>query len=161
VFNGPTGNAGAFGSLPVQRTSGGSEQLIRSASLYLLERQLRHDGDDAAMLWQNADDWSLIGPALDRWIENAAGGLAQAAVAIASVIDPAAVIIDGAMPPHVRAQLVQAVRDHLLRVNTDGISPFAVAEGTIGIQARAMGAASLPLFANFMVDRDVLLKEEP
>jgi predicted NBD/HSP70 family sugar kinase len=160
VFNGPTGNAGAFGSVPVQRSSGGTEQLIRSASLYLLERQLRQNGRDAALLWQNEDDWSRIGVALEHWIETAARGIAQAAAAIAAVVDPAAVIIDGAMPPHVRAQLVAAVRSHLARVNTDGISPFAVAEGTIGIQARALGAASLPLFANFMVDRDVLLKEE-
>jgi hypothetical protein len=56
--------------------------------------------------------------------------------------------------------LVLAVRGHVDGVNTDGISPFAISEGTIGIQARALGAASLPLFANFMVDRDVLLKEE-
>jgi hypothetical protein len=45
-------------------------------------------------------------------------------------------------------------------VNTDGINPFVVTEGTIGIQARALGAASLPLFAKFMADRAVLLKEE-
>jgi predicted NBD/HSP70 family sugar kinase len=160
VFNGPKGNAGAFGSIPVQRASGGTEQLIRSASLYLLERQLRDDGRDAGVLWQNDDDWSRIGSALDRWIETAARGIAQAAAAIAAVNDPAAIIIDGAMPPHVRAQLVAAVRSHMGRVNTDGINPFVISEGTIGIQARALGAASLPLFANFMVDRDVLLKEE-
>ena len=160
VFNGPKGNAGAFASIPVQGTSGGTEQLVRSASLYLLERQLQEEGRDTFMLWQNEDDWSRIGAALDRWVDTAARGIAQAAAAIASVIDPAAIIIDGAMPPHVRAQLVAAVRSQLGRVNTDGISPFAVSEGTIGIQARALGAASLPLFANFMVDRDVLLKEE-
>jgi predicted NBD/HSP70 family sugar kinase/predicted DNA-binding transcriptional regulator len=160
VLNGPRGNAGAFASIPVQRPSGGSEQLVRSASLYLLERQLREEGQDTFMLWQNEDDWTRIGSALDRWVDTAARGIAQAAAAIAAVIDPAAIIIDGAMPPHVRAQLVAAVRSHLGRVNTDGISPFAISEGTIGIQARALGAASLPLFANFMVDRDVLLKEE-
>jgi predicted NBD/HSP70 family sugar kinase len=160
VFNGPKGNAGAFASVPVQRPSGGSEQLVRSASLYLLERQMREAGLDSFMLWQNADDWSRLGAALDGWIDNASRGIAQAAAAIAAVIDPAAIIIDGAMPPHVRAQLVAGVRNHMARVNTDGISPFAITEGTIGIQARALGAASLPLFANFMVDRDVLLKEE-
>jgi predicted NBD/HSP70 family sugar kinase len=160
VFNGPSGNAGAFASIPVQRSSGGTEQLVRSASLYLLERQLRDEGRDGFMLWQNENDWSRIGAAVDRWVDNAARGISQAAAAIAAVIDPAAIIIDGAMPPHVRAQLVAAVRSHMARVNTDGISPFAVSEGTIGIQARALGAASLPLFANFMVDRNVLLKEE-
>ena len=160
VFNGPRGNAGAFASIPVQRTSGGSEQLVRSASLYLLERQLRDEGRDSFMLWQNENDWSLIADAVERWVDTAARGIAQATAAIAAVIDPAAIIIDGAMPPHVRAQLVTAVRSHMARVNTDGISPFAISEGTIGTQARALGAASLPLFANFMVDRDVLLKEE-
>jgi predicted NBD/HSP70 family sugar kinase len=160
VFNGPKGNAGAFASLPVQRPGGGTEQLVRSASLYLLERQLRDEGRDSFMLWQNEDDWSRISSAVDQWVETAARGLAQAAAAIAAVIEPAAIIIDGAMPPHVRAQLVTAVRHLMGQVNTDGISPFTISEGTIGIQARALGAASLPLFANFMVDRDVLLKEE-
>jgi predicted NBD/HSP70 family sugar kinase/biotin operon repressor len=160
VYNGPKGNAGAFGSIPVPRTSGGSEQLIRSASLYLLERQLRQDGRDAGLLWQNEDDWSRIGSPLARWIETAARSIAQAAAAIAAVTDPAAIIIDGAMPPHVRAELVAGVRGQMARVNTDGINPFVISEGSIGIQARAMGAASLPLFANFMVDRAVLLKEE-
>jgi predicted NBD/HSP70 family sugar kinase len=160
VFNGPKGNAGALGSIPVQRTSGGTEQLIRSASLYLLERQLREDGRDASLLWENAGDWSMIGQALERWIDVAARGIAQASAAIASVIDPAAIIIDGAMPPPARASLVSAVRSHIGRVNTDGINPFVVTEGTIGIQARALGAASLPLFAKFMADRAVLLKEE-
>jgi predicted NBD/HSP70 family sugar kinase len=159
VFNGPNGNAGAFGSIPVERAKGGSEQLIRSASLYLLERQLRAEGRDATLLWENESDWSMLGITLDRWIEGAARGLAQASAAIACVTEPAAVIIDGAMPPHVRAQLVSATRDNMANVNTDGISPFVVTEGTIGIHARALGAASLPLFANFMADRDVLLKE--
>jgi predicted NBD/HSP70 family sugar kinase/biotin operon repressor len=160
VFNGPKGNAGAFASLPVRGPSGETEQLVRSASLYLLERHLREQQRDSFMLWQNEDDWSGIAPAIDHWVDIAARGLAQAATAIAAVIDPAAVIIDGAMPSHVRSQLVTAVRSEMERLNTEGISPLEIAEGTIGIQARALGAASLPLFANFMVDRDVLLKEE-
>ena len=41
-----------------------------------------------------------------------------------------------------------------------GISPFTVIEGTIGADARAMGAASLPLFANFIINRNVLFKEQ-
>jgi predicted NBD/HSP70 family sugar kinase len=159
LYNGPKGNAAAFGSIPVQGASAAPEQLIRSASLYLLERQLRADGRDESMPWKNEEDWSRMGTVLENWIGTAARGIAQASASIAAVIDPAAVIIDGAMPASVRGQLVSAVRAQMARVNTDGINPFAVAEGTIGIQARAMGAASLPLFANFMVDRDVLLKE--
>jgi hypothetical protein len=44
-------------------------------------------------------------------------------------------------------------------VNLSGISHFKLREGAIGRDARALGAASLPLFANFIIDRDVLFKE--
>jgi hypothetical protein len=60
------------------------------------------------------------------------------------------------MPNTVRFKLTAAVRGHLETLNRDGIAPFAIEEGTIGIQARALGAASLPLFANYMVNRDIL-----
>jgi predicted NBD/HSP70 family sugar kinase len=159
VFNGPKGNAAAFGSIPVTGPNGKPQQLIRAASLYLLERQLREAKMETSVLWTNAEDWSRLEPLLSPWIDTAARGIAQATAAIAAVSDPAAIIIDGAMPASVRTQLVAAVRYHLRDVNIEGINPFAVAEGSIGIQARAMGAASLPLFANFMADRDVLLKE--
>lgn len=159
VHQGPTGNAGAFGSIPVVRASGGNEQLIRAASLYLLENKLRAANLNADLLWQIGNDWSVAGVALDRWIEAAARGLAMACASITSVIDCPVVMIDGAMPVAVRQRLVDATNEALAKVNLDGISPFVVVEGTIGVDARALGAASLPLFANFMTDRDVLFKE--
>jgi hypothetical protein len=60
----------------------------------------------------------------------------------------------------VRARLVEAVRAAMTAVNTQGIAPFPVLEGTIGAEARALGAASLPLFHNFIINRNVLFKEE-
>lgn len=159
LHQGPTGNAAAFGSIPVPRAAGGSEQLIRSASLYLLEKDLRNEGLEPSMLWQQGNDWSGAGASLDRWIDTAAKGIATASAAIAGVMDCAAVIIDGAMPAQVRSRLVAAVRKVRSKINLDGITPYTVEEGSIGPDARALGAASLPLFANFMIDRDVLFKE--
>ena len=156
---GSTGNAAAFGSIPVTGADGRTRQLISTASLYLMERSLHEAGKDVSMLWRNTGDWSPVGTILDRWIAVAAKGLAQAVAAVASVTEPSAVIIDGAIPAHVRAALVRAVSAEIGAVNTDGISPFGIMEGTIGINARALGAASLPLTSNFMVDRDVLFKE--
>jgi predicted NBD/HSP70 family sugar kinase len=158
LYDGPTGNAGAFASMPVAKPDGSLEQLVRSASFYLLERDLRRNGLDESMLWKSADDWSAAGDTLSAWIERAAHGLTRAAVSVASVIEPAAIIIDGAMPPVVRHALVTAVRKRMAEFNREGLSPFEVMEGSIGINARAMGAASLPLFANFMVDQDILFK---
>jgi predicted NBD/HSP70 family sugar kinase len=159
LHQGPTGNAAALGSMPVPRADGGNEQLIRSASLFRLEKTLREKGIDPSLLWQSHSDWHAADPYLEGWIADAAKGIAFAAVGIASVIDCAAVIIDGAMPPAVRLRLVDATRQALTTLNRDGIAPFSVEAGTIGVDARALGAASLPLFANFMIDRDVLFKE--
>jgi predicted NBD/HSP70 family sugar kinase len=161
LYQGRGGNAGALGSFPVPAEGGGSRQLIRSASFYLLEQELRHQGRNPDLLWQEAGDWSEAGSALDAWIEKAAASLAQAAAGVASVLECAAVVIDGAMPANVRSRLAAATRAALARVNTQGISRFEIVEGTIGSDARAMGAASLPLFANFIIDRDVLFKESP
>jgi hypothetical protein len=46
------------------------------------------------------------------------------------------------------------------KVATIGITPFTVEEGSIGADARAVGAASLALLANFIIDRDVLFKDK-
>ncbi len=156
---GPTGNAGAFGSIPVPRASGGSEQLIRSASLYLLENDLRAEGLQPDAMWQSADDWQATEPCLTRWINGAARGIALASTSIASVLDCPRIFLDGAMPGDVRERLVAAVKQALRRINLDGISSFVIEAGSIGVDARALGAASLPLFANYMIDRDVLFKE--
>ena len=51
------------------------------------------------------------------------------------------------------------MRDKLDGLDRQGLSPFAVVEGTIGGDARVMGGASVPLIANFAIDRDVLFKE--
>ena len=75
------------------------------------------------------------------------------------MLEPEAVIIDGAMPAAVRRRLVASVRSAMSKVATLGITLFAVEEGTIGADARAMGAASLALLANFIIDRDVLFKD--
>ena len=159
LYQGRTGNAGALGSIPVPAPDGGTQQLIVSASLHGLERDLKRTGTSPDMLWRNANDWSAAGPSLDRWIARAAAGIAHASLSIASVLETAAVVIDGAMPADVRQRLAVAVADCLGTRQSQGITPFAVVEGTIGVDARAMGAASLPLFANFIIDRDVLFKE--
>ena len=71
----------------------------------------------------------------------------------------AAAIAQVLQMPDVREKLVTAVKTALTKINLDGITPFTVEAGTIGVNARALGAASLPLFANYMIDRDVLFKE--
>jgi predicted NBD/HSP70 family sugar kinase len=151
LYSGPTGNAGALGSMPVPGPDGTPRQLIDIASIAMLERALNAGGIEASFLWTSPEDWGEIGPELDRWIESAAGGLAYAIVSASSVIDFQAAVIDGWMPAAVRARLVAAVADALTRMDAEGLALPPVREGTVGIHARAMGGASLPLSDRFLV----------
>ncbi len=163
LYSGRTGNAGALGSMPVAtRAANGqpvTQQLIRSASLYLLADRLRDAGQDASILWRSPDDWGDIDPLHDAWIDEAAAGIAFAIVAAISVVDFPAVIIDGAFPATVRRRMVERVNARLGEFDRQGLSPVTAIEGVIGSGARAIGGACLPLLANFARDREVLFKE--
>jgi predicted NBD/HSP70 family sugar kinase len=159
LYQGRTGNAGALGSMPVSGEGPlGALQLIRSASLYRLEQMISNQGRDPAMLWRTPQDWDEIGQPLDAWIKDSSIHLAQAIVASVSVIDFEAAIIDAACPPDIRTRLVSETKKQTALLDQQGLSPFEIVEGTIGGDARAIGGASLPLLANFAVDREIFLR---
>jgi len=159
IFPGKAGYAGALGSFPIMTPDGSPQQLTHNASLYVLENTMQAAGLDPMLLARSPEDWGEIGPALDVWLEQTAWSLAFAAVATMSIIDFDAIIIDGAMPANVRTELVERTRAALSRQDLRGLPKFSIEEGSIGADARAMGAASLSLFANYIIDRDVLFKE--
>ena len=158
LFPGRTGYAGAVGPMPVP-TANGTEQLIRHASLYVLENMLVAAGKDPLILTRQPDSWESIGSILDSWIDQTARSLAHAALSAAAVLDFEAVIIDGAMPSDVRRRLVDKVLEYFANQDTRGIAPLAIVEGILGADARALGAASLPIIANYSINREVLFKE--
>lgn len=153
LYTGPTGNAGAIGPLPVSGPDGRMTQLLEVASLSRLERELLATGGDIDRLWKSPHDWDVPPGILNAWIDTSAAGLSQAIIAALSVIDFEAIVIDGWMPARVRADLVAATRAHMSRANMTGLNAPDVREGTIGPDARALGAASLPLSHRFLLDR--------
>lgn len=160
LYLGRHGNAGAFASLPVTSASGRSEQLVHSTSLAALERDILREGGDPEVLWRDPAEWRGAGPALDRWLAHAARDVATAAAGVMAVLDCSAIIIDGAVPLGVRSRFVEAVQQALTLVDRQGLAAFPVLEGSVGGDARALGAASLPLFDNFIINRNVLFKEK-
>ncbi|MBC7156831.1 MAG: ROK family transcriptional regulator [Rhodobacteraceae bacterium] len=158
LYTGQTGNAGALGSLPVPGPGGTVRQLIDVASLSGLEARLVAAGLPAEGLWESAENWALDPAIVADWTATAAAGIAHAIAAAVCVIDFDLVMIDGWIPPDLRAGLSQAVAAALGRINLAGITPPEVREGTIGADARALGAASLPLADRFLVDRNAFLK---
>jgi predicted NBD/HSP70 family sugar kinase len=138
-----------------------SQQLIRSASIYVLEEHMKSAAREPSVLSRSPDDWNGVGRELDRWIEQVSASLAAATVAAISVIDFEAVIIDGAFPAEVRRRIVEGTAAAIDRFDRQGLSPVTIAEGTIGSGARAIGGACLPLLASFTRDRELLFKEGP
>jgi len=153
VYPGRGGNAGALGSMPVP---GG--QLIGRASLIQLERALQEAGRDPNAVWKFDDDWTDLEPHLGQWIDTASEGIATAILSASCVIDFAATLIDGALPNPVLQRLVEAVTQRLDRADSQGMSVPEIRQGAVGPDARAIGGASLPLFARYFLDRNVLFK---
>lgn len=151
LFTGRTGNAGALGSMPVPAPDGRVVQLIEVASLSRLEAMMRDRGQDAQTLWIAPDGWVVEDDLVAAWADGAARGLAYAIAAAVSVVDFEAVLIDGWLPAALRALLVRETVAHLERLDLAGLIPPLVTEGSVGPDARVLGAASLPLTERFVV----------
>ena len=159
VFAGRTGTAGAIGPLPVRDRNGQTRQLLEIASIFVLENLLSDRGIDSEPLWYSADDWVDFGEPLETWIRDSASALAQAIVAASSIIDFSAAVIEGGFPGWVKKRLVQATIEEVDRLDLQGIIRPDIIEGRVGTQARALGGASLPIFARYHLDQNVLFKE--
>ncbi|MFZ2101578.1 MAG: ROK family transcriptional regulator [Oricola sp.] len=158
LFTGRTGNAGALGSILVTDRNGRPRQLIDLASLHTLDKRVTEAGGNSAPIWLSSTDWGDLGGALDDWLDASAPPLAQAIISASAVIEFELAVVDGWMPVHVRARLVEKVRAALGTFDAEGIRIPVVEEGVVGAAARAIGAASLPLFDKFMVDQNTLMR---
>jgi predicted NBD/HSP70 family sugar kinase len=160
--SGQQGNAGAVGSIPLGLASPGQgappRQLLSAASLFSLEQLF-----DAAGLDRTAanDARALAVPWLTHtlaWMDDAAPGIALAISSAASLLDLEGVIIDGSVDRSVLERLIARVNIALDLYSWEGIVRPQILAGTIGADARAIGGALLPLYANFAPDRDLFLK---
>lgn len=151
VYSGRTGNAGAIAPMPVAGSGGAPVQLIDRASIMVLERMLIEEGIDPSPLWNSPEQWSGFDNLASRWIEIVAKGLAQAIVSSAAIIDFEHAVIDGGLPAGIRVRIVEATRRHTHDFDMRGLEMPHIIEGTVGPLARALGAASLPLFDKYLI----------
>jgi len=160
---GVSGNAGAVGSLALGANDGSGlpRQLLSLASLFDLEARWRAAGlaEDAWL-----DERALSAPWLpitEAWLRDACPGIALAVHTAACLLDLEGVIIDGSFGRGLLAALLRELTVALDGYSWEGVARPEVLPGTIGSDARAMGGALLPLYANFAPDRDLFLKLEP
>lgn len=159
VFEGNKGNAGALGSIRTTSPNGESLQLIDIASLHYLETRLEESDIDPEILWAEPQDWTLIDKQVDRWIGITAQELAKASLTVCSVIDFEAIMIDGALPLDVKQRLIERTQRYLANQDVRGLIRPIIKAGTIGNNAGAIGAASGPLFHQYLLNTNVGLSE--
>ena len=152
LYTGPTGNAGAVGPLPMPAQDGSqSRQLVDCASLVGLEQILVASGGNANDLWENARAWTIDDAVIDQWLAEASPAIAHAIISSISVIDFEHILIDGGMPKSVLDRLVRHVCDVLDQRTFSGLRRPEIRAGTVGADARALGAASLPLSRKYLL----------
>jgi predicted NBD/HSP70 family sugar kinase len=156
------GNAGAVGSLALSRPTPGDSappaQLLSVASLLNLELLYREAGLDTGA---TVDDRALQAPWRAhtlRWLREASPAIALAVNNAACLLDLDGVIVDGSFGRDLLASLLASVDEAMNGYNWEGVTRPTLRAGTIGSDARALGGALLPLYANFAPDRDLFLK---
>jgi predicted NBD/HSP70 family sugar kinase len=155
------GNAGAIGSLPLGLASGAAApppQLLSVASLMNLEQRYADAGlDTGAALDERAlqEPWHAHTRA---WMRDAAAAIALSINSAACLLDLDGAILDGSFGRELLAALLSCVSETLDRYSWEGVVRPHLLPGAIGSDARALGGAMLPLYANFAPDRELFLK---
>ena len=162
LLTGFTGNAASIGSMAMatisDETSDKPRQVLSQASLRDLEKLLKQNGHTIQSLhgYQN-----LTGEVLtlfEQWSEGAAFALAGAILNAHAVLDTQKIVIDGTLPPLQLQRLIEKVKKALSLYDLTGLENPEFEQGKIGYEARALGGAFLPVYAQFAPDRDVFLK---
>ncbi|QFS84327.1 N-acetylmannosamine kinase [Roseivivax sp. THAF40] len=157
LFTGLSDNAGATGPMPVPDRQGGLTHLMDVASLSTLENMLKAQGVETAPMWLSPTDWPFDDAACAAWIEQAGHALAHAIASAICVLDFPCIVVDGWMPPALRDQLVAEADRVLSNLDTVGLVQPVIEPGRVGPDARALGAASLPLSERFLLDTSAIL----
>jgi len=167
IVNGPRGNAGAIGSMPIGLPPLGTRantntpaQLLQLASGWQLEQALMAAGHDPLLVQQD----NIMSPAYSAltqaWLSQAAKALAMSATSATALLDLDAIIMDGSLNPKLLQALMAQTQASLAQFSFDGIREPQILAGRVGSHARALGGALLPLHAQFFPDKDIFLKQD-
>jgi predicted NBD/HSP70 family sugar kinase len=159
LFLGRSGNAAGVGPMLVPGPAGDMRRLFDVASMFTLAAAMDRAGEPSDHLWEQHDTWQVSEPVLSGWIDSAAQGLASAILSASALLELEAVLIDGWMPEAIRAEITRRTEAALHRLDLSGVFVPQVRQGTVGAQARAMGAAAIPLSQRYLIDQNAAARE--
>ncbi len=156
------GNAGAIGSMPLGLAGGAASappQLLSRASLFNLEQRYLAAGIDGSAVGDARAMQAPWLPHTQAWLQESGAAVALAMNSAACLLDLEGVIVDGNFSRELLAALLAETDRAADRYSWEGVKRPHMLAGTIGSDARALGGALLPLYANFAPDRELFLKE--
>jgi len=158
LFLGRTGNAAGVGPIPVPGPDGRMRRLFDAASLATLADAMEAAGESPDHIWEQPVLWQVSPAILDNWLSEAAEGLASAILSASTLLELEAILIDGWMPPMIRAEVTKRTAAALARLDLSGVTPPMVREGSLGAHARSLGAAAIPLSQRYLLDQNAALR---
>jgi len=159
LLTGDRDNAGAIGSMPVGLApTGGASQLLEVASGWVLGRTLQAAGLDPQIVLHDAVMDPRYADWVQPWLDHAANALAMVATASTALLDLDAIVLDGSLSHRLLHELTQRTQSTMTRYRQAGIRPPLVVQGSVGVHARALGGALLPLHTQFFPNKDIFLK---
>lgn len=150
LHEGSSGNAGSIAWFPLARRDGTASQLSDKCSLDSLKKQLVKAGSDPGRLWTKPVRWDDLSEPVTRWLDEAAPAIAQAIIGANTIIDFPYAIIDGPIPERLRKKIAEMTGECLSSSSFGNLNEPDIVQGSLGLDAVVLGAASLPLSKQFM-----------
>ena len=157
-ISGYNNNAGALGALLVPPGSlqkiKNPVQLLTRASLNQLRKYLRKQDINFGSFSQLFSELSETGKTrkhIIKWADDVGESLAYAILNSTCIMDFQAVIIDGALPHFWAEYITQQAEKKYQQLEHKGVIKPLFFAGNLGIDARALGSAILPIYHRFSV----------
>jgi predicted NBD/HSP70 family sugar kinase len=159
-----TGNAGDVALLPVEpsrlasapRPARAFDILLTRASITALIRHLRANGATIADAQDFENALGRHPERVNEWLEDCADALVNPVLSVAALLDLQAIVLDGNLPRPLIEQLLARLRALLAARVPEARHAPALRLGTVGRNAAAVGAATLPLHCSYGRDHDLL-----
>lgn len=152
IHLGSTGNAAAFGTLPIDGIDKRPNQLVQGASIFTLERRLSAERGRPLKLLDTSGEWTLEDPTVAAWVRDTGRALAMGALGVAATVDVPDIVLDGNFPNEIKRAVRAEMEAALGSLDTSEIRPPRVVLGSLGRAAAAKGAAFQPILAAHFVE---------
>ncbi|REL24946.1 ROK family transcriptional regulator [Rhodohalobacter sp. SW132] len=155
LHSGFTGNAGEIGYYPIDRNGieNGKDykpHLGEYYNLALLYEKLEKEGIDIQSLDDLKNLYEAGNQTIIQWFELAAEQLLPVLLSIEYLIDPEVIFIGGRLPEIILVDLLEIISEKLPELRIAGkLGNPDIRKSTAGLDAGALGVATLPLYATF------------